>query len=302
MRGDRPPKAAFGASPKATFGASPLAAFGPRPLGRLPSIRRARGFRLYDAKGQRYLDLFRDGALLGHRAEGTLTVMKSVLSQGLAASLPSLWEQRLLGALARQFPGCVEVRLYASAERALGAARRHVGEPESAACPFDPALDTGPDRAPPEERVLPVALWRPFLPETPARAVLPVLPFTVDGVPAPVCFFDRPSAAVPLSDAIAGFILAGATRGLLAVTGRGRQPLSNPVLEHAVDSASGWARRGPYVRAVCEESQYASVHEAFLREGVLLCPWFPGPSVLPGESSPGETRRLADLFTQIPGG
>ena len=67
----------------------------------IPRIRRARGFRLYDMQGRRYLDLFRDGALLGHRDSGSLTAMKSALSQGLAAALPSVWEKRLLTAQAR---------------------------------------------------------------------------------------------------------------------------------------------------------------------------------------------------------
>ncbi len=70
----------------------------------IPVIRRARGFRLYDMQGRRYLDLFRDGALMGHRAAGVLTAMKSALSQGLAAALPSVWEMRLISALARSFP------------------------------------------------------------------------------------------------------------------------------------------------------------------------------------------------------
>ena len=93
----------------------------------IPCIRRARGFRIYDLQGRRYLDLFRDGALLGHRAAATVTAMKSALSQGLAASLPSSWEKRLAAALTRAFPRYPEVRLYASPERALDAVCRCLG-------------------------------------------------------------------------------------------------------------------------------------------------------------------------------
>jgi glutamate-1-semialdehyde aminotransferase len=87
----------------------------------VPRIRRARGYRLYDVQGKRYLDLFREGALLGHRGEAALTAMKSALSQGLATSLPSAWEGRLVAALAQMFPAYRSVRLYSSRERALEA-------------------------------------------------------------------------------------------------------------------------------------------------------------------------------------
>ncbi len=41
-------------------------------------------------------------------------------------------------------------------------------------------------------------------------------------------------------------------------------------------------REGPYVKALFPESEYPRVHAEFLRAGVLLCPGYPGPSVLPG--------------------
>jgi hypothetical protein len=268
------------------------------PLRRLAPIRRARGFRLYDVKGRRFLDLYREGALLGHRGDGVLTVMKSVLSQGLAAPLPSIWEQRLLTALERFFPGCGEVRLYSSFDRALGAARCYLGDSGGPGAPHDPALH-GEARG-----VVPAALWRPFLPLVTARAVLPILPTSVGGAPSPVCFFADVPRGVPPSEPVPGFILAGAVRSFQALAAGARTEgfLSNPALERAVDAAEGWARTGPYVRSIVAEPDYPAVHEEFLREGVLLSPVYPGPSVLPGECSPGESRRLADLFTRVPGG
>ncbi|HET6451525.1 MAG TPA: hypothetical protein VFI08_09445 [Spirochaetia bacterium] len=285
MRSDTPREAAFGTPPEAAFG-TPSEAL----LSRLPPIRRARGFRLYDVKGRRYLDLSREGALLGHRGEGTLTAMKSVLSQGLVAALPSIWEQRLAGALARQFPAYAEIRLYASPERARRAAARYVGDPGAVVA--DPALTTRSEETA-------AAYWRPFLPLPRARVLLPLLPVTVNGAPSPVCFDEEPRADVPPSDRVPGFILAAAVRGFLALPSAS---LSLPRLERALDRAVGWARTGPYVRAVFPESDYASVHEEFLREGVLLAPGYPGPSVLPGDCSSGEAQALVDLFTRIPGG
>jgi hypothetical protein len=110
--------------------------------------------------------------------------------------------------------------------------------------------------------------------------------------------------AVPVSDTIPAFILAGALRGFSALVSSndGASPLSNPAVEKALDAAPGWARVGPYVRAVFPEAEYPRVHAEFLRAGVLLHPGYPGPSVLPGDCSPGETRLLADLFRGVPGG
>ncbi len=93
----------------------------------IPRIRRARGFRLYDVEGRRYLDLSRDGALLGHRAAGVLSVMKSVLSQGLSTALPTAWEGRLVSAIAGCSRAGDRCGLYASPERALDAAGRVLG-------------------------------------------------------------------------------------------------------------------------------------------------------------------------------
>jgi len=268
----------------------------------MPRISRARGFRIYDTLGRRYLDLSRDGALLGHRGAAAITAMKSVLSQGLATGLPTAWEGRLAAALARMFPGHASVRLFSSRDRALEAISLFLGERVGRREVGDPAMDLA------AEGVCAAALWRPFLPvPSGARVLLPVLPLTVCGAPAPACFPNGCAADYPGSDPLPGFLCAGALRALSAVAAMAAQagaprPLSNPVVERALDGARGWARVGPYVRAVFPAPDYARVHAEFLRAGVLLCPAHPGPSVLPGECSPGESRLLAELFADIPGG
>jgi hypothetical protein len=274
----------------------------------LTNIRRARGFRLYDVRGKRYLDLSRDGALLGHRTAATLTAVKSVLSQGLATALPTAWEPRLVAALLRMFPESRSVRLFSSPERAREAVSRFLGKRVDAREVHDPALDS-----PAPGPLLP-AFWRPFLPVPHGvAALLPVLPFTLCGAPAPVCFpEDLPGDEIP-SDPLPGFLLAGALHGLHALReGSGGPPTAgraqkqphwgSRAVERALDSARGWKRSGPYVRAVFPAADYARVHAEFLAAGVLLSAGYPGPSVLPGECSPGETSLLADLFARIPGG
>ncbi len=289
----------------------------------LPRIRRARGFRLYDVRGKRYLDLSRDGALLGHRGAAALSAMKSVLSQGLATALPSAWEARLAAAILRLLPESRSVRLFSSRERALEAVSRFLGRRIDIQEVHDPALDS-----PAPDPMLP-ALWRPFLPiPKAAAALLPVLPFTLCGAPAPVCFPTELAADQVPSDTLPGFMLAGALHGLNALSEEGRagppsgragsppraggptptgharkQPhWGSRAVERVLDAARGWKRSGPYVRAVFPAAEYARVHAEFLAAGVLLCTDYPGPSVLPGECSLGETSLLADLFARIPGG
>jgi hypothetical protein len=276
-----------------------------------PAFRRARGFRLYDTRGRRFLDLFRDGALLGHRPPGALTMMKAVLSQGLASAVPTPWEGRLAADLARLFPAFPHVRLFVTRERAARAAAEWLGAP--GLDPVDPALCApAAGGAAPGGHVA-AAFWRPFLPETAgARVLLPLLPLTIGGAPAPACFRSGGGGAaggagevLPAGDTIPGFICAGALRALAAVAepqaAASLEP-SDPRLCAALDGGKSWARVGPYVRALFPPGEYARVHAEFLRAGVLLCPAYPGPSVLPGDCSPGETRLLADLFARIPGG
>ena len=272
----------------------------------LPSFRRARGFRLYDTRGRRYLDLCRDGSLLGHRPPGALTVMKAVLSQGLTSAVPTPWEGRLAARLARLFPAFPHVRLFASRERAVRAAASWLGL--DGLDPVDPALrvpgSAGPAR-------VTAAFWRPFLPEpSGAGVLLPLLPLTVGGSPSPVCFpasGDVPGTVseLPAGDTIPGFICAGALKALAAAAlpgaGEELEP-ANARLSAALEGGGKWARVGPYIRALFAPTEYARAHAEFLRAGVLLCPAYPGPSVLPGECSPGEARLLADLFAGVPGG
>lgn len=279
------------------------------PNGAAPRIRRARGYRLYGIDGRRYLDLHQDGgrAILGHRGGRAVTAMKNALSEGLHSSLPSVYEARLIKALARAFPGCRSFRLFASESRALEALSRTLGAPFAPSDIFDPAIG-----APPGDRPR-VARWRPFLPAEcaawldGAEALLPVLPLAVGEAPAAVCFRDGQPPGCLESDALPGFLLAGVLAAFSVVLagdgasgaapGEGLRPV-----ERVLDSSRSWARRGRYVRALFDAAAYPAIHRQFLQGGVLLGPSHPGPSILPAECSPGEGSLLAGLFLGIPGG
>ena len=120
----------------------------------------------------------------------------------------------------------------------------------------------------------------------------------------PVCFHAPLPKDFPGSDPLPGFLLAGALRGLAGFFKACQEgvTLGSPMLESAVDGAPGWGRAGPYVRPRFAAADYPRVHSEFLRAGVMLSPGYPGPSVLPGECTPGENRLLADLFAGVPGG
>ena len=252
--------------------------------------------------------MFQDGggAILGHRGASVLAAMKNAFSQGLAARLPSVWEARLEAAVARMFPAYGAVRLYSSRQRALEAAGSALGMRLDPSEVFDPAL--APFAAAPSAAATAAALWRPFLPpgkgaggraDRPAAVLLPVLPFSVCQAPSPACFLEELPEGAPGSDLVPGFLLAGALRALASLEhGTKRRDFAGLPL----DGNRGWERVGPYVRPVFDRAEYPRVFAEFLRAGVLLSPEYPGPSILPGECSPGEEKLLAGLFARVPGG
>jgi hypothetical protein len=266
----------------------------------LPQIRRARGYRLYDQQGRRYLDLWQSGgrSLLGHRPARQTTLLKGILSKGLAADLPSVYTRRLERALPALLPGYAQARVVSSGQAALRLAGAYLGRGVSAAEVADPALAEGPSGAE-------VSLWRPGLetggPGSPRPSVLiPVLPFGLGGAPAAVCFAGPLPGGFPDSEVVSPFLVAGALRSLYDLR---RQESPEWLGEELFSGVAGWRRRGIYLVPGCDEARYGEVFRAFLQGGVLLSPTFPGPSILPGgELSRGELQAMIGLFRRYPGG
>ena len=262
--------------------------------GEVPRIRRARGYRLYDVAGRRLLDLWQAGgeAILGHRPAHAGPAVKAALDRGLAAPLPTAWQSRLLSALAARFPSYRSFRLFTSRERALAAVSRVLGAAVAASDVADPGLGTRGSGQ--------VGLWRPFLPGEPDWPVLlPVLPFALGGSPAAACFRTTLPDDVEPSDAVAGFAVVAALRGLRRPRrGEARRPRAAAVPRWV----SGMGAQGPYLGPAFAAEAYPQVFRAFLSRGVLLSPVYPGPSILPGEASEGERRLVASLFHSLPRG
>ena len=264
----------------------------------IPPLRRARGYRLYDHRGRRYLDLWQNGghSLLGHRGLHLMSLLKNLMSRGLLADLPALQARHLEKALAARLAGYSWVRLTRTAGEALALASRFLGREVSLAEVFDPALDPLPGSAV-------VARWRPLL-DYPVpgasrpRVLLPVLPFAAAGAPAAACFDAEPPADFPASEPLSPVLLAGAARCLYDLA---RYRLPEWYREDLLASARGWAQRGVYLRADCGPERYPAVFRAFHEAGVLLNPRYPGPSILPAEASPGELAKMIRLFRENPG-
>jgi hypothetical protein len=264
----------------------------------IPPIRRARSYRLYDHRGRRYLDLWQNGghSLLGHRGLHLMSLLKNLLSRGLLSDLPALQSRYLEKALAARLPAWPWVRVTRDEGEALALASLFLGRELKAEEVLDPALD-------PPERAAPAARWRPLLdyplqgPGGP-RVLLPVLPFAAAGAPGVVCFDASPPEGFPASEALSPVLLAGAARSLYDLA---RYRLPEWFREDLLASAPGWTQRGIYLRAECGQERYAAVFRAFLENGVLLNPRYPGPSLLPAEASPGELAKMIQLFRQNPG-
>ena len=265
-------------------------------LDRLAPIRRARGYRLYDRRGRRYLDLWQAGgrALLGHRPHRALAQVKGVLSRGANAGLPSIYERRLLGCLRRLTPGLEP--LLTAGDAAVRSILRHLGLPEERL--YDPAIDAGP----PEAHV--AGIWRPLAGPAPLPAswcaVVPILPSTIGQVPAPICVRPPHDSALALAGLLEpapqpGALLAAALAGLEQLPQYGGAHWAQAAWPDPAGYA-GWERRGPYVAARCDAAAYDGVFDRFLQAGVLLCPFHPGPSILPAEVSDGEAATLLRLF------
>lgn len=250
----------------------------------IPLIYRARDYRLYDERGNRYLDFFQNGgrALLGHRPGNCFSELKNVLSKGIVFEAPSVYSGRLRRAVGELLPAYPYIRVYehqlrtAEVLRSLGLIRQ---DEEIS----DPLL---------ADEIPSVSLWRPFLGDNFSLppVVAPVLPFPGRFVPSLLCFADDPGKAVPESEICSPLLLAGLTRIvydlLKFIRDCDREGWKRFDLPF-------WKRHGPYLLPVCRsEDEYTAMFMSFLENGIFLSPRFPGASIVPAEYNEGEIKIL----------
>jgi hypothetical protein len=254
---------------------------------KIPTVRRAREYYLYDTKGRRFLDLFQQNgrALMGHRPHAVYKEMKNVLSRGLAAGYPTVYERRFLKALSELFPNYRDFRYYSSWEKARKIVEQYRGTriPEPI---FDPAIE--------ELSGVDVALWRPFTEteQNGAEILIPILPFSMDPEITIVCFKSTIRKRIPASDRISGVLLAGLSRSIYACIKHMRTV--DTETWHVFDVPI-WKRRGPYLCAVCSSEEYTEIFERFLQHRMVLSPLYPGPSIVPAVFTEGDITLLKTL-------
>jgi hypothetical protein len=258
----------------------------------LPQIRRARDFHLYDFRGRRYLDLSLSAgrALMGHRPDHLLLATKNLFSKGLMGDFPSNQERRLHRALQMLLPDHTEIRLYANMERLA-----------MALSPLSPRLAAGGQ--PPDPAIEPVegqrvALWRPFLPDDPAReadVLIPVLPYPASFAPAVACFRPGLAEIAGSSDVVSPALLAGLRASVFSLA-RFAERYDESVWRR-LDSDL-WERKGPYLRARCKKAEYPALFRRLMEGGVVICPDYPGPSIVPASFTEGEIKPIARLAAE----
>jgi hypothetical protein len=253
-----------------------------RLLERVPPISRSRGYRLYDEKGKRYLDLFLDSgrAMMGRYPKKFASSLKAQIDRGGLASLPSVWTKRLEKALCGLFPDYRIFRVYFGLERALSVlASLGLGRPRD---PVRHASSVANSLS---------ALWRPFVPDPlPEEAIVPILPFPFVPAPQPVLFKKREDA--PPSDPIAPFWSAALVR--TASDFKRFSGVYTESLWAAFDTLSGdaWTRRGPWLYPRTEADKYPDFFDQCLSAGLLVSPDPDFPSLVPGEYSEGDLKGL----------
>jgi hypothetical protein len=261
----------------------------------IPAIKRARAYRLYDFYGKRYLDLYQQNgyAILGHRPTGLTRALKQACSKGLIADLPSIYPRRLEKVIKKLLPEYNDVRIASSFSRALELASLYLKREITRVMIKDPIID--------EDAGLKAAAayWRPFLALAySAEVVIPILPFNMAAAPVVICFKKKLRAGFPVSDVVSPLLLSGLIRASFDLLSY--QP-AGWYSDELLKDAPRWRQKGIYLVAQFGKELYGGVFQSFLKEGFLLSPFYPGPSLLPRELSEGELEKMLKLFKRIPG-
>jgi hypothetical protein len=271
----------------------------------VPTVLRARDFRLYAKDGKRLVDLWQNGgaAILGHTPPAFLREIKNTASRGLYAPFPHFLEDRYRKALSRIFTNR-NFRLYAAPPQEL----------------FTLVKNGAPSTEDPPSMQGTATLWRPFLDSTAPLAVpenappilIPVVPGIQGwhyGLPLGLCVLAikpeyEKTSSLPPGDFISPVLLAAAARGIYDIIAaapermKPQYPRIAKALKNDRQGNKFWQRQGIYLlpRQTPSPEEWAALFRRFLDNGFLLPPIPSQPLILPGIMSPGEEAKLADLL------
>ena len=269
-----------------------------QPAYKMPIIVRARGYRLYDLKGRRYIDLYQNNgrAILGHRPDGLTQAMKSTASRGLFAEYPSIYDGRLEKILKLMFTDYPMFRIYANRERTMEALSLAMGRQVRGSHILDPAMTDAVDKK--------LMYWRPFTPEQQVKPdlLLPIFPFPGSFVPNVVCVRNMDMLKkMPASDMVSPFLIDSLIKSVSQLIRTMHSPVGyGSEFQRLIDILE-WDRRGPYINTRLESIEYIEVFKKALEQGVLLPPGENYPIIIPREFSEGEIQGVLRFVRSVNG-
>jgi len=256
----------------------------------IPLIKRARGYRLYDYKGNRYLDLYQNNghSILGHNTHYISKLMKNIISCGLISDLPSIYHKRIKKELKHTFDQYKSFLIFNSMEQAAATITKLTGKLIDKIS--DPVLGD----------IREVSFYRPFLPKqilkelfSKARILVPIFPFSIGGSPVIVCFKDTIANIPELP--VSPLLLAGTLKSIYSL-----KKAALPEWQKNLDiNNKYWNKMGLYIIPKITPKNYKKVFNFSLTNGILISPEYNKPSILPGEASTGEIKKMLGIFNKI---
>ncbi|MGP1455165.1 MAG: hypothetical protein ACTTJ7_05320 [Treponema sp.] len=241
---------------------------------RYGNVKRGRGYYLYTEKNVRLLDLYLDGgmSILGRKTGQLNLAAKHFFDRGLTGFLPTKAEYQLEKAIKAVLPDYPVIRWYASVEKACDHLYTAYGYDRQGTTP----------------------LWRPFLCDTTADAVL-----LASVYPSPYGFVaaKKASSALPPSDSLfpplawsiarAFFDLqkqlkpGDGAHGTAQVDGKkeSKSLRQRQILETLVQPL--WEQKACYLFPKIDQASYTALFYAALDAHILLSPSYHVPSILP---------------------
>ena len=241
---------------------------------RYGNVKRGRGYYLYTEKNVRLLDLYLDGgmSILGRKTGQLNLAAKHFLDRGLTGFFPTKAEYQLEKAIKAVLPDYPVIRWYASIEKASAHLYAAYGYDRQSAVP----------------------LWRPFLCDTTADAML-----LASVYPSPYGFVaaKKVNSALPPSDPLfpplawsiarAFFDLQkqlnrkGGVQGTAQTSGKKRSKSLRQRQAFEALVLPLWEQKACYLFPKIDQVSYTALFYAALESHILLSPSYHVPSILP---------------------
>jgi len=268
-------------------------------------LRRGRGDFLYTYRGNRLVDLWKQGgmAILGHGKSHQLTCLKDTLARGVWMPAPHPGMHHLEKAIKKLFPG-KEIRIYRGLHRALYQIGLVIGK----LLRWEDIPDPAYPGSKPEwgELHRQVSLWRPWVRTEEALnpvpdILLPLLPIPWPEEVAVLILSESAASQFPPSELLSPVFAEYAQRAVYDLLKSLEQApkVMLPKTCTALAGSSIWNGSGLYwyINRSFSLPRYEGLFKQFLQEGFLLPPVLDDPLILPWTLSSGLDAKLAKLLS-----